>query len=380
MAKMVNSWNEWDPLKRVILGRIENSCQPKTDVSWWYDCEKSNYPYGRLPQDYEEKAIGQMENFKKILESRGIVVDQCDEINWNQSAKTPDWEVPVMHGTMPPRDVLMAVGNEILEATMSIRARFFDYVAYRSILNRYFKEDPEFMWMAAPKPRLTEDSYDTEYFYNFYKVWDLETKMKRAQERRWQQTDNEPLFDVADGMRLGKDIIWQVSCVSNEPGRNWLRRYFEAKGMRFHEVQFSGDPLLWHIDINILPLRPGLMMVNPELQPMGTDFAELMKRNDWEVIESARPVHHYDITCGSVNERVGTSWISMNCLSLDEKTVCVEGHETAYQDQLDKLGFNVIPVPFDGVLPFGGELHCSTCDVHREGDCKDYFPNQVSGF
>lgn len=28
MAKIVSSWNDWDPLKRVIVGRCDNSVHP----------------------------------------------------------------------------------------------------------------------------------------------------------------------------------------------------------------------------------------------------------------------------------------------------------------------------------------------------------------
>lgn len=28
MTKIVNSWNDWDPLKHVIVGRCDNSCVP----------------------------------------------------------------------------------------------------------------------------------------------------------------------------------------------------------------------------------------------------------------------------------------------------------------------------------------------------------------
>jgi len=74
------------------------------------------------------------------------------------------------------------------------------------------------------------------------------------------------------------------------------------------------------------------------------------------------------------------SWISMNTFSLGPNTVCVESHETAYCEQLDKLGVEVVAIPYEKVTPFGGALHCTTLDVHREGDCEDYFPNQVEGY
>ena len=69
----------------------------------------------------------------------------------------------------------------------------------------------------------------------------------------------------------------------------------------------------------------------------------------------------------------------MNCLVLDHKTVIVEASETNQMDQMDKLGMEVIPMPFRDAYPFGGGLHCATADVHREGGCEDYFPNQTGG-
>ena len=51
----------------------------------------------------------------------------------------------------------------------------------------------------------------------------------------------------------------------------------------------------------------------------------------------------------------------------------------AHDFYIDKLGFEVLPVPFRDAYAFGGGLHCATADVHREGSCEDYFPNQVPG-
>ena len=67
----------------------------------------------------------------------------------------------------------------------------------------------------------------------------------------------------------------------------------------------------------------------------------------------------------------------MNCLVLDPETVIVEGSEVHQQEQMDKLGMNVVPVHIRDAYAFGGGLHCSTADVYREGGCLDYFPNRV---
>jgi glycine amidinotransferase len=70
----------------------------------------------------------------------------------------------------------------------------------------------------------------------------------------------------------------------------------------------------------------------------------------------------------------------MNVLILDPKAVCVEASEIAQIEQLDKLGFEIVPVPFRDAYPFGGGLQCETTDVFRERSCEDYFPKQVDGF
>ena len=54
--------------------------------------------------------------------------------------------------------------------------------------------------------------------------------------------------------------------------------------------------------------------------------------------------------------------------------------DLSFQDQFDKLGFEVIPVPFWEVGPFGGAFHCATIDVYREGENEDYFPKQIPGY
>jgi glycine amidinotransferase len=98
---------------------------------------------------------------------------------------------------------------------------------------------------------------------------------------------------------------------------------------------------------------------------------DLFQRNGWEMVMAAKPAHakpqplcYYSI------------WLSMNFLTLDPKTVIVEETEVYQNEQLDKLGFEVIPIPFRNAYPFGGSIHCATADVYREGTCEDYFPKQ----
>lgn len=384
MTKIVNSWNEWDPLKRVIVGRPDGTVVAAPEPAAIYDLPHGGFPagkYGPLPDEQIQKAREEMNGFCEIFEKSGVIVERAIPINFNQKVSTPDWVNETMRGCMPPRDILLPIGNEILEATMSERSRWYEYLCYRPILEQYFKEDPDFIWSAAPKPRLTDESYVKDYYHNFNNLWTNEEKEKRMLERNWHLTDKEPLFDAADIARCGKDIFIQASCKTNAPGISWLKRHFEPKGFRVHVVQFGGNPHLWHIDANYLPLCPGKAMINPDWPPISEEFVKLHKINDWELIPAARPVrdvNHPLSYCGPLTR--APMWLSINTFMLDPKTVFVEAGETSYQEQFDKLGFEVIAIPFWQVSPFGGAFHCATVDVYREGECEDYFPKQIPGF
>ena len=69
----------------------------------------------------------------------------------------------------------------------------------------------------------------------------------------------------------------------------------------------------------------------------------------------------------------------MNVLLLDPGTVIVEASEVYQQEQLDGLGFEVIPVPFRGAYAFGGGLHCATGDVFRPRRLRGLLPEAGPG-
>ena len=159
---------------------------------------------------------------------------------------------------------------------------------------------------------------------------------------------------------------------TNAAGIDWLRRHFPDN--RIHTVTFKEESPM-HIDATFVPLRPGLALTNRQRVPLVRKHIELFEKNGWELLECAEPAHDKKAPLSFCS-----IWLSMNILLLDQKTVCVEASETAQMEQLDKLGFEVIPVPFWDVAAFGGGLHCSTADVYREGTCEDYFPKQIDGF
>ncbi len=372
---VVNSWNEWDPLKHIIVGDATGTVVQAPEPNVYRDWPEHGFPagtYGPLPQEMEDKANEQLDNFAAILEKRGIRVDRPTPLDFTQRVQTPDWVQETMFGCMPPRDLLLTVGNEILEATMSLRSRWFEYLCYRPLLERYFKEDANFRWEAAPKPRLTGESYVAEDFWERFEELTEEEQLQHTYNKSWNLTEKEPLFDAADVARLGKDLLVQRSTVTNASGIDWLRRHFPDH--RIHEVTFK-EPHPMHIDATFVPLRPGLALSNRERVPLQPELRELFEKNDWRIIECAEPAHDKKAPLSFCSV-----WLSFNILMLDENTVCVEASEKAQMEQLDGLGFEVVPVPLWETSPFGGGLHCATADVYREGTLQDYFPHQIEGF
>ncbi len=371
MAKVVNSWNDFDPLKHVIVGRADNTCispsEPASKAKVPLDSPMRGMT-GPRPLETVEKANIQLENLVKILEERGVKVDRPDPLQWNQAVITPNFMTGAQFGCMPPRDVLLTVGNEILEAAMSFRARYFEYLAYSKILRKYFDEDPEFRWEQAPRPELGEDSYKADYYNTEITE---EILLKRTANLDMVTTEHEVLFDAADILRLGKDLFCQHGLTTNRKAMEWLRRHFPEH--RIHAVNFPGDPYPIHIDATFVPLRPGLIINNPHRR-LPDAQRKIFHDNDWEIVDAAMPAHSEPppLCYSSV-------WLSMNCLVLDHKTVIVEASEKAQLEQMDKLGMNVIPIDFRDAYPFGGGLHCATADVYREGKMEDYFPKQTPG-
>ena len=241
----------------------------------------------------------------------------------------------------------------------------FEYLAYRPLLQKYFIEDPGMRHETAPKPRLTDKDYHMNYLSEDVSI---EQRLKWAEKKYFVTTEEEPLFDAADILRFGKDLIVQHGFTTNLKGIDWLTRHFPDH--RVHTVNFPGDPYPIHIDATFTPIRPGLILNNP-VRKLPKEQRKLFEDNGWEIVYAAQPAHNSppDLSYYSV-------WLSMNVLVLDPKTVCVEKTEVYQAEQLDKLGMEVIPIDFREVYAFGGSLHCSTTDVYREGSLQDYFPKQ----
>ena len=309
---------------------------------------------GPINQSVIDEAERQLDHFCELLSRRGITVQRPDPVEHWMPAKTPDWKVSGGRASACPRDSLLIIGDEIIEVPMTQRARYFEFRAYRTLIKKYFRRGAR--WTMAPKPLMTDA---------LYRELDSSELEASGFAGTPSLTEFEPAFDAACFARFGRDIFWRPDLVSNEFGVEWLRRHL-GPDFRIHRIEFR-ETLPTHIDTTLVPVRPGLVLTNPE-RPCTNGAMESFAASDWRIVEAPPSVR-----TGRAPARDVSNWISLNILMLDEHTVVVEEAEQTMRDLLRSLGCEVIPCPFDRVYAFGGGFHCCTADVRRDGILKSYF-------
>jgi glycine amidinotransferase len=350
---VVWSHNEWDPLEEAIVGTIDGAAIPPWHVSLQATMPPAAWPLfqerggTRWPADELKRAAEELDGFAELLESEGVTVRRPDPVDHTREFGTPDWRSTGGPSAAFPRDVMLVVGDRMIEAAMGWRSYYFAIQPFRRIVTDYFRRGAT--WLAAPRPMLPDELFRED--------------LDAADEPEFTSVigEFEPLFDAGDFMRCGRDIVVQRSHVTNRTGVEWLRRLLGDE-YALHEVSFD-DPHPMHINATFLPLAPGKVLVNPERVDRVPPLFE-----GWDVLvapESCLPAGHPLYMC--------SRWISLNVLMLDERRVVVEEQEMALIQSLRSWGFEPIPCPFRWVNTFGGAFHCATCDVRRRGALEDYF-------
>lgn len=350
---VVCSYTEWDPLEEVVVGVVDGASVPPWHValratmpeeSWAFFQERGGQPF---PQEQIDAAARELDGFARRLEREGIAVRRPDVLDHRRPYSTPDWSSAGGLYAAMPRDVLLVVGEDLIEVPMAWRSRYFEIAAYRRLLTEYFRAGAR--WTAAPKPLLRDELYDQDY------------DDPVGDEPRSVLREIEPTFDAADFIRCGQDLFYQLSNVTNQLGVDWLARHL-GEGFQLHPVPVR-DSHPMHIDASFMPLAPGKLLINPERVPTIPPMFR-----DWEVRRAPPP----DLPA-SHTLYMSSRWLSMNVLMLDERRVMVERQERALSDALAGWGFEPIPCDFRAVQTFGGSFHCVTLDVRRRGGLRSYF-------
>jgi N-dimethylarginine dimethylaminohydrolase len=336
-------------LEEVIVGNPLRARYPTADLSTqmaeFPDRPLEEIPQGPFPQQIIEETEEDLNAFVEVLEKLDITVRRPE--TWPHEAKfsTIHWESEGYYNYCP-RDIMLVIGDRIIETPSVIRSRALESFSYRQMMVDYFKSGAK--WFSAPKPMLLDSLFEV----------DLDKPSPR---------NDEPAFDAANVLRLGQDLIYLVSSTGNEMGGQWLQTILgDEFRVHFLKDVYYGS----HIDSTFVALRPGLMLCNPARLNDDT-LPEILKQ--WEVIYSP-PIEsagRYD--ADYLAKSIGSKWIEMNILSINPNLVVVDRGQTALIKLLEKKGIDVIPLSLRHSKMLGGGFHCITLDIRRSGTLQRYF-------
>src|SRR5262245_19648669 len=173
---MLNSFDEWSPLKEVIVGspihyeaqELELSFKlffhDEAYAAFWYpyyeteggekiEVAQKKTPIRKLSSQYLEELAEDVEGLVNILESLNIKVHRPITLEKNYQFKTPYWEAATSPA-LNVRDQVIIIGNEIVETPPQVRGRYFENDLLKPIFYDYFKKGSR--WTTMPKPMMTD--------------------------------------------------------------------------------------------------------------------------------------------------------------------------------------------------------------------------------
>ena len=245
--------------------------------------------------------------------------------------------------------------------------------------------DNGFTWINPPNPEID--------YKIFTKLKDLNTKEKKYYkkltkgliEKLHKLSDKEILFEAANTLRIGKDLLYLNSISGNQKGFLWLKK--NLSGI-YNVHQTKKIYRSSHIDSTVMCLRPGVVLLNS---------VRVNKNNCPSIFKKWKKIYHSDVapvpdeeldfynkirkpiskkllSLGLINNvsEFSSPWIGLNFLSLNKNTVIVDKRQTNLINVLEKNKFNVITCRMRHMYTMQGGIHCSTLDTKRRSKLESY--------
>lgn len=363
----VNSYDEWSPLKEIIVGAGFPESLPTADFSFkvfFHDNLYGTNFYKNsstyiTKQDIEEHNED-VEGYVDILTSLGVKVHRPKVPNNVRKVKTNTFE-STNFPALNPRDLAMVIGNEIIETPPICRYRYFENDYLKHIFMEYFSSGSQ--WTVAPRPLLLDSSFDLDY------ISDRDQPGAREYYESQQKDDKHPLnmgyeimFDAACCMRLGKHIIMNVCNKNSELGCKWLQAHLGDEYI-VEQVRVCD----WHIDSTFVPLRPGLALVSHD--HIIQRLPKWLQKWDYVVAPDELALEVRDQTM------LASPYIDINVLSIDESTIIANTADcttVALEKLLKPYNIDVIGSRLRHDEKFSGAHHCLTIDTVRDSTKEDY--------
>ena len=389
----LNSHNGWDKLKEVIVGTSKESSvvltwdkNQKLDMR---DVEKARKMAKKaFPKWYLDETEEDLNNLSKIFKKNYVKVYRPESQKLSEVFSSQHWS-STGNNLYNARDLNLVVGNHLIESPSHVRSRYFESTSlYKVWYENYF--DDGFIWIAAPRPILKNNtSLPYKLSKNQVQVYEDNRYKKLTRGRKeifHKLSDNEILFEAANTLRMGADLLYLSSCSGNNKGAIWLQQVLGSQ----YKVHVTEDLYRSsHIDSTLMCLRPGLILVNS---------ARANKKNLPKIFDKWDKIWFEDVAATSDEELrfqnkvrdplskkiknlgfknnlgdMSSPWVGMNILSLDPETVMVDKRQINLIKVLEKNKMNVIPVQMRHMYTQNGGIHCSTLDTVRDSKLEKYF-------
>jgi N-dimethylarginine dimethylaminohydrolase len=366
----INSHNEWDTLKEVIVGNAEaraglifnNSENIKEK-----DLEKAlKLAQEAFPQWLIDEMAEDLEELSDVIKDFGAKVFRPNTNGLHNYFQTPFWSASGCN-CYNMRDLHLVVGDKVVESPSQEQHRYFEATGLYDIWHQYFEEG--FIWIAGPKPRLNND-YKIKYLDDGNEF----TKL----------SEDEIIFEAANTVRMGRDLLYLVSKSGNYKGGKWLQSVLgDDYVVHCTDKIYKSS----HIDSTVLCLKPGVVLLN-SYRVNDDNCPDVL--NKWDKIyfkdivtypeetlkfhkEKREKIHHDLLDMGIENNAndLASEWIGLNFLSLDENTIVVDKRQVPLIKTLESNGFTVVPINFRHSYYVGG-IHCSTLDTVRNSKLESY--------
>lgn len=320
----MKSINEWDQLKRVIVGVADYARIPEIDKSLrlinYADREDiSDVLCGLYPQQVIDEANEDLEIFCNFLHKQNIKVER------------PHREFTGYYNFCP-RDCIFVHGNVEIAAPMPLKSRRYNFGS----IAHFFEN-------LVP---LSCD-YDDD-LYNGDCVGNRDILAL---------TEHSPAFDAANIIRSNNDLLYLVSNSGNKKGAEKLQSIV-GSDVKVHILENVYSYV--HIDTTIAFLKEGLLLANPS-RIKSKDVLPGPFKN-WDVIWCPDPVDigYYP---GYNN---ASEWSNMNLFSISPNLVVLEEHQHPTRKVLESYGVECVMLPMRHQRTLSGGFHCVTLDLERQ--------------
>jgi glycine amidinotransferase/scyllo-inosamine-4-phosphate amidinotransferase 1 len=389
----INSHNEWDKLQEVIVGTVEGTTAvltwskpqpiPESIKEMAYALAKEAYPQWFLDEVSED-----LNGLCEVIKQFGVKVHRPEVHDISKIYSSPYWS-STGNNIYNIRDLHLVVGNNVIESPSPLKSRYFEATALYHIWYEYLKEG--FRWIAGPKPILVG-----EILSIYFK--DEDDRKLTEEDIRYQEltggrleklhklSEKEILFEAANTVRMGRDLLYLVSSSGNYLGAKWLQSVLGDE-YRIHTTEDIYRSS--HIDSTVICLRPGLVLLNS---------ARVNYKNCPKIFDKWDKIYFGDVTPVTEQELefqknvrdkiakelielgfetnlegMASPWVGMNLLSVNPETVIVDSRQTNLIRLLEKYKFTVVPVRMRHIYTQGGGIHCATLDTVRDSKLESYF-------